>query len=150
MKKSRPRTRERANFRTKKGPNWGRTKKGLQIVTENFATFFFTRRKEICHLELTLASEKKEKTPPPWHPSFLGLPPGPEVTGQKKLWCTPFSWETREKGIHHRSEKNEKNTIEAADSEKEKKEGLHGGGGIHFSSLLREDSRVKDSYIMIP
>ena len=27
---------------------------------------------------------KKEYTPPPWDPSFLGLSPEPEVTEQKK------------------------------------------------------------------
>ena len=50
--------------------------------------------------------EKKEYTPPPWHPSFLGLSPDSEVTQQEKLWCIPcFPGKTREKGIHHRSGK---------------------------------------------
>ena len=44
-------------------------------------------------------------TPPPRDPSFLGLSPDPEVTEQKKLWCTPFSWKKKENGIHHRSGK---------------------------------------------
>ena len=39
---------------------------------------------------------KKEYTPPPWHPSFLGHSPDPEVTEQKKLWCIP--WENKGKG----------------------------------------------------
>ena len=41
---------------------------------------------------------KKEYTPPPWDPSFLGLSPDPEVTEQRKLWCIPFSWENKAKG----------------------------------------------------
>ena len=49
---------------------------------------------------------KKEYTPPPLHPSFLGLPPDPEVTEQKKLWCHRakkamvfiISWENKGKG----------------------------------------------------
>ena len=32
----------------------------------------------------TLQQGKKEYTPPPWHPSFLGLSPDPEVAEQKK------------------------------------------------------------------
>ena len=41
---------------------------------------------------------KKEYTPPPRDPSFLGLSPDPEVTEQNKLWCIPFSWENKGKG----------------------------------------------------
>ena len=60
---------------------------------------------------------------------FLGLSPDPEVTEQKKLRCTQFSWAGKrvftigptKKGTHHR----------ASDPEKEKKEGFH-GGGVHF------------------
>ena len=45
---------------------------------------------------------EKEITPPPWHPSSLGLSPECEVTEQKRLWCIR---KTREKVIHHRSGK---------------------------------------------
>ena len=41
---------------------------------------------------------RKEYTPPPRDPSFLGLSPDPEVTEQKKLWCIPFSWENKGEG----------------------------------------------------
>ena len=66
---------------------------------------------------------KKEYTPPPWHPSFLGLLPHPEVTEQKQLWCIPFSWENKGKGIHHRSGKKGIHH-EASDPEKKKKGGF--------------------------
>ena len=45
-----------------------------------------------------LVQGKKEYTPPPWDPSFLGLSPDPEVTEQKTLWCIPFFWENKGKG----------------------------------------------------
>ena len=64
---------------------------------------------------------KKEYTPPPWGPSFLGLSPDPEVTEQKTLWCIPcFLGKTREKGIHHRSRKKGIHHS-ASDPEKEKR-----------------------------
>ena len=64
-------------------------------------------------------------------PRFSVCHPDPEVTEQKKLWCIPFSWETREQGIHHRSGKKGIHH-RASDPEKEKKEGFHGGGGVYF------------------
>ena len=51
---------------------------------------------------------------------FLGLSPDPEVTEEKTLWCMPFSWETREKGKHHRSGE-EGIHHRASDPEKEKR-----------------------------
>ena len=66
-------------------------------------------------------------------PFFLGLSPDPEVTEQKKLWSIPFSWETREKGIHHRSGKKGIHH-RASDTEKEKKKGL--AFGVFPLSLL--------------
>ena len=64
---------------------------------------------------------KKECTPPPWHPSFLGLFPDPEVTEQKELWCTPFSWENKGKGVYTIGPERRVYTIEASDPEKEKR-----------------------------
>ena len=83
------------------------------------------------HYQQDCLQGKKEYTPPPWDPSFLGLSPDPEVTEQKKLWCIPFSWENKEKGIHHRSGKRGIHH-RASDPEKEKKGGLHGGGVYFF------------------
>ena len=40
---------------------------------------------------------EKEYTPPPWHPSFLGPSPSPEVTEQKSYGVYPFSWENKGK-----------------------------------------------------
>ena len=74
---------------------------------------------------------KKEYAPPPRDPSFLGLSPDPEVTEQKTLWFIPFPGKTREKGIHHRSGKKGIHH-RASDPEKEKEEGLHGGGVYFF------------------
>ena len=62
---------------------------------------------------------------------ILSLSPDPEATEPKKLWCTPFSWENKGKGIHHRFEKKGIHH-RASDLEKEKKEGLHGGGVYFF------------------
>ena len=51
------------------------------------------------HICLQVIQGEKEYTPPPRDPSFLGLSPNPEVTEQKKLWCIPFSWENKGKGV---------------------------------------------------
>ena len=65
---------------------------------------------------------KKEYTPPPRDPSFLGLSPDPEVTEQKKNYGVyPFPGKTREKGIHHRSGKKKGIHHRASDPEKEKR-----------------------------
>ena len=74
---------------------------------------------------------QKEYTPPPRDPSFLGLSPDPEVTEQKSYGVYHFPGKTREKGIHHRSGKKGIHH-RASDPEKEKKEGLHGGGVYFF------------------
>ena len=64
------------------------------------------------------------------------LSPDPEVTEQKKLWCILFSWENKGKGYtHHRSGKKGIHH-RASDPEKEKKEGLHGGGVYFFAAHL--------------
>ena len=73
--------------------------------------------------------------PPPWEPSVLGLSPDPEVTEQKKSYGVfHFPGKTREMGIHHRSGKKGLRH-RASDPEKEKKEGLHGGGVYFLDSL---------------
>ena len=41
--------------------------------------------------------EKKEYTPPPWHPSSLGLSPDPEVGEQKSYGVYHFPGKTRER-----------------------------------------------------
>ena len=46
--------------------------------------------------------EKMRKTPPPWHPSFLGLSPDPEVTeaeSKKSYGVYHFPGKTKEKDI---------------------------------------------------
>ena len=61
---------------------------------------------------------KKEYTPPPWHPSFLGLSPDPEVTEQRSYGVHHFPGERREKGIHTICPERRVYTIEASDPEK--------------------------------
>ena len=49
---------------------------------------------------------KKEYTPPPWHPSSLGLSPDPEVPERKKTYGVyNVLGKTTEKGIYTRSRK---------------------------------------------
>ena len=52
---------------------------------------------QLLYMHKKMVQGKKEYTPPPLDPSFLGLSPDPEVTEQKKLWCIPFSWENKER-----------------------------------------------------
>ena len=76
------------------------------------------------------APGKKEHTPPLWHPPPPGPPPDPNATEQKKPRRIPCPWEIREKSTHHKLGR-EVHTIEAAELEKEEKEGFH-GGGVYF------------------
>ena len=66
-------------------------------------------------------------------PLFSVCRPTPRSQSEKSYGVYLFRWKTREKGIHHKSEKK---CIHhrTSDPEKEKKEGLH-GGGVHVSSL---------------
>ena len=67
----------------------------------------------------TFYQGKKEYTPPPWHPSFFGLSPNPEVTAKAMVY-TILLGKQWEKCVHHRSAKRVY-TIEAADPGKEKR-----------------------------
>ena len=78
---------------------------------------------------------KKEYTPPPWHPSFLGLSPDPEVTEQKKLWCILLSWEKQGKRVYTIGPERRVYTIEPQ-TPKKKKGGFPRWWRIVVSSLF--------------
>ena len=82
---------------------------------------------KLCH------SGEKEYTPPPWHPSFLGLS-CPTLTSQSKKSYGVYLIFLGKQGkrVYTRGPERRVYTIEASDPEKEKKEGFHGGGVYFF------------------
>ena len=66
-------------------------------------------------------------------PLFSVCRPTPRSRSRKRYGVYHFPGKTREKGIHHRSGK-KGIQHRASDPEKEKKEGLHGGGVYFFLS----------------
>ena len=76
-------------------------------------------------------------------PLFSVCRPTPRSQSKKSYGVYHFPWKTREKGIHHRSGKKGIHH-RASDPEKEKKEGLHGGGVYFFLPCqkvrVRQDS----------
>ena len=55
----------------------------------------------VCLFCEVLCKTREKEYTPPWHPSFLGLSPDPEVTEQQKAMVYHFPGKAREKGIHH-------------------------------------------------
>ena len=64
-----------------KGKSWGKKCGKVWKILKRFCPL-------VVALEFfsLIKQGKKEYTPPPWDPSFLGLSPDPEVTEQKTLW----------------------------------------------------------------
>ena len=60
---------------------------------------------------------KKECAPPPWHPSFLGLSPDPEVTEQKKTMVQTIILGKQWKRVYTLGPERRVYTIEASSPE---------------------------------
>ena len=83
---------------------------------------------------------EKEYTPPPWDPSFLGLSPDPIGHRAKKAMVYTIFLGKQGKRVYTIGPERGVYTIECSDPEKEKKEGLHGGGVYFFLRTCTVDT----------